>query len=52
MGLKNQVHQVDAELLMAKRANLKSSTQKLWPAGQAHLYYEGYTVHPLNLRAL
>ena len=52
MGLKNQVHQVDAELLMAKRANLQSSTQKLWPAGQAHLYYEGYTVHPLNFRAL
>ena len=51
MGLKNQVHRVDGELLMAKMADLQSSTRKLWP-GQAHLYYEGYPVHPLNFRAL
>ena len=51
MGLKNQVHQVDAELLMAKMADLQSSTRKL-RLGQSHLYYEGYTVHPLNFRAL
>ena len=49
MGLKNQVHRVDAELLMAKMADLQSSNLKLW---QAHLYQQGYPVHPLNFNAL
>ena len=51
MVLKNQVHRVDADPLMAKMVELQSSSRKLWP-GQAHLYHEGYPVHPLNFKAL
>ena len=51
MGLKNQVNQVDTEHLMAKMADLQSSTRKL-RLGQPHLYHEGYPVQPLNFRAL
>ena len=51
MGLKNQGLRIDAELLMAKMADLQSSPRKLLP-DQAHLYHEGYPVHPLNFMAL
>ena len=51
MELKYQVNRFDAELLVAKMADIQSSTRKLLP-GQAHLYHEGYPVHPLNFRAL